>query len=346
MRKNPGGLIVLLLFLGFLSVNGPKFFGLRPKVSFRVRNITHLEKRLNSVIPVQFPQIIYNAMRHSLLAGGKRVRGLLAIAAYEMIKNVKVSDTAQHLNEILPTACAVEMFHTSSLIMDDLPCMDDDVLRRGRLTCHVKYGEGNAVLAAANLITFGFLQLSRDTPSTVDRATVASVMQMYAARYGDMVVGQALDLASEENRTRVAEDLEFNKSLRTNDSNLRFDRLKFIHKHKTSSLIESSVIGGAMIAGGTPEDLARLTAFSEKIGLAFQIHDDVLDITKNSVELGKTSGKDEVAGKATYPELIGLDKSRELADTLVKEAIDILKPYGKRAENLIELAMLIVKRGN
>jgi len=257
------------------------------------------------------PPRLAEAARYSLFAGGKRLRPALALGACDIVRG----DDAP----ALPAACALEMIHTYSLIHDDLPAMDDDALRRGLPTCHLKYGEATAILAGDALLTMAFDALA-DTGSAEAVREVAR-----AAGIGGMVGGQQMDLSAEGQA-------------------LGIEGLQAIHRAKTGALIRCSVRVGAMLGGATPEQLEALAAYGEHIGLAFQIADDVLDVAGDEARIGKPVGSDAKSDKSTYPALLGLDRSRELASETVQAAMDALAAFGPEADHFRALARYIVER--
>ncbi|MBC6433256.1 polyprenyl synthetase family protein [Nostoc sp. HG1] len=277
---------------------------------------------LDQAIPIIYPEKIYEAMRYSLLAGGKRVRPILCLATCEMIGGT--------IEMAMPTACAVEMIHTMSLIHDDLPAMDNDDYRRGKLTNHKVYGEDVAILAGDGLLALAFEFVAIQTPESVKRELVLQVIARLGRALGaaGLVGGQVVDLESE------------------GKSDISLETLNFIHQHKTAALLEACVVCGGIIAGASPEDVQRLTRYAENIGLAFQIIDDILDITSTQEQLGKTAGKDQKAQKVTYPSLWGLEESRSKAQELVKAACAELEPFGERAKSLQAIAHFIISRNN
>jgi geranylgeranyl diphosphate synthase type II len=277
---------------------------------------------LDQAIPIIYPEKIYEAMRYSLLAGGKRVRPILCLATCEMMGGT--------IEMAMPTACAVEMIHTMSLIHDDLPAMDNDDYRRGKLTNHKIYGEDVAILAGDGLLALAFEFVALQTPQNVKRELVLQVVVRLgrALGAGGLVGGQVVDLESE------------------GKSDISLETLNFIHKHKTAALLEACVVCGGIIAGASPEDVQRLSRYAQNIGLAFQIIDDILDITATQEELGKTAGKDQKAQKVTYPSLWGLEESRSKAQELVKAACAELEPFGERAKPLQAIAHFIISRNN
>ena len=263
------------------------------------------------------PATIHKAMRYSLFAGGKRIRPALVLAAAEACGGGTL--------EALPAACAVEVMHTYSLIHDDLPAMDDDDFRRGKPTNHKVFGEGVAVLAGDALLTVAFEILSQ-APETA-RYPVATQIRELAQVGGSLqlIAGQVADLEGEGKKLSVAE-------------------LRYIHERKTSALLCGSVRLGGMSANCTPAQLEALTDFGYHVGLAFQVIDDILDVTQTSETLGKTAGKDVVAEKATYPSIVGLERSRKIAAQLTEKAFAALAPFRGRAPALKALAEHLLKR--
>jgi geranylgeranyl diphosphate synthase type II len=280
-----------------------------------------VDAALDSSLPIIRPEKIYEAMRYSLLAGGKRLRPILCLSTCDLMGG--------SLEMAMPTACALEMIHTMSLIHDDLPAMDNDDYRRGKLTNHKVYGEDIAILAGDALLSYAFEYVATQTRNVALENLVDVVARLgRTVGAAGLVGGQVLDLESE------------------GKEDITVDTLKFIHTHKTGALLETSVLSGAILAGATPEDVKRLSRYAQNIGLAFQIVDDILDITSTQEELGKTAGKDLRDQKATYPSLWGLEESRKQAQQLVNEAIAQLTPYGDKATPLIAIANFIVTRKN
>jgi len=295
------------------SFNFQEYMGERAKI---------IDDALDRSIPEQYPEIIHEAMRYSLLAGGKRVRPALCLAACELVGGT--------IEQAMPTACALEMIHTMSLIHDDLPSMDNDDFRRGKPTNHKVYGEEIAILAGDALLSLAFEYIARETKG-VDPQRVLQVIVEVGKSVGSegLVGGQVVDIKSE------------------GDDNVGLDTLKYIHEHKTAALLESAVVSGAVLGGASEEDVARLRKYSRDIGLAFQVVDDILDITATTEELGKTAGKDLAVAKTTYPSLVGLEKSREIANDLISEAKEQLSSYdSKKAAPLYALAEYIKNRKN
>ncbi len=263
------------------------------------------------------PTTIHKAMRYSIFAGGKRLRPILCLAAGECCRGEP--------SAALPLACAVECIHTYSLIHDDLPCMDDDDLRRGMPTSHKVFGEAIAVLAGDALLTFAF-ELAAEVPGW-PRYSLRDVFKelAFAAGSRKLIAGQVVDLESEGKRVPLP-------------------LLKFIHESKTAALLRATIRLGAMSANATPARLTNLSEFGMALGLAFQVIDDILDVTQSSETLGKSAGKDLVSEKATYPSVIGLDQSRKVAKRLTEEAHRSLKPFGRKAEILHGLADYLLDR--
>jgi geranylgeranyl diphosphate synthase, type II len=263
------------------------------------------------------PKTIHQAMRYSLFAGGKRLRPILCLAAAEVCGGSH--QTA------LPLACAVECIHTYSLIHDDLPCMDDDDFRRGKPTSHKVFGEGIAVLAGDALLTIAF-ELAAMVPGW-PRYSVGAVVRELAVASGSrhLIGGQVADLENEGKKVGLS-------------------ILQFIHESKTAALLSASIRLGAMSADAKRSQLGQLTVFGKSLGLAFQIIDDILDVTQSAEKLGKSAGKDLVAEKATYPALLGIDRSRIIAQKLTEDAHAALKSFGARAETLHGLADHLLAR--
>lgn len=278
-----------------------------------------IEKYLSK--PFQ-PEILRESMLYSLKAGGKRIRPILCIASYEACKGDS--------EDIIPYAASLEFIHTYSLIHDDLPAMDNDDLRRGVPTNHKVFGEGMAILAGDALLTEAFYIVSNNYLSTIfspeSRLKVIRELSLAAGIHG-MVGGQAEDLLSENKEPNI-------------------DTLRFIHNHKTGAMITVSVRIGGILAGCDENILSDLTRYGEKIGLAFQIIDDVLDVEGSTEEIGKPKGSDEKKKKLTYPKLYGLNKSKEIAEQLVDEAIKSLNRFDEKAEPLRAIARYLIERKN
>lgn len=263
------------------------------------------------------PATIHAAMRYALFAGGKRLRPVLCLAAAEACGG--------EVSNALAPACALELMHTYSLVHDDLPAMDDDDLRRGRPTCHKVFGEGMAVLCGDALLTEAFIVLAK-TPAA-NRYGVREYIAELAETGGSkkLIGGQVMDLEGEGKKPTKRE-------------------LVRIHEAKTAALLTTSLRLGAMTANATPAKLDALTTFGYNLGLAFQVIDDILDVTQSTEVLGKTAGKDQAVEKATYPSIIGLPASRKEAAKLTKAAMDALKPLGKKGARLEEIAGYLLKR--
>lgn len=290
--------------------------------SYMLEKAISVNNALDTAVSLGDPIIIQESMRYSLLAGGKRVRPLLSIAACELCGG--------HESTAMPSACAVEMIHTMSLMHDDLPFMDGDDLRRGKPTNHKVYGEKVAVLAGDAMLGLAFHLVATKTKGVSSDQVVRVIVELAKAIGAEgLIAGQIVDVCSE------------------GDSNLGLKDLEFIHHNKTAALLEVSVVMGAILGGGNEENVEKLRKYARCIGLLFQIVDDILDVTKSSKELGKTAGKDLVADKTTYPKLIGIDRSKELADKLKKEAIDQLVGFDSdKAAPLIAIANYIAYRDN
>ncbi|KAL0743117.1 hypothetical protein Bca4012_084630 [Brassica carinata] len=249
---------------------------------YMVNKAKSVNKTLDEAVPLCEPALkIRESMRYTLLSGGKRVRPMLCLAACELVGGQE--------STAMPTACAVEMLHASSLIQDDLPCMDDDNLRRGKPTNHKVYGEDISVLTADALIALAVKKMASSTSLGVppERALRAILEMTKALGTEGLVAGQAADLAGE--------------GMSLEETEVGLEHLEFIHIHKMAALLEASVVAGAIVGGGSDEEIERLRKYARCIGLMFQVVDDVLDVTKSSEELGKTAGKDLMAGKLTYP---------------------------------------------
>jgi geranylgeranyl diphosphate synthase type II len=278
------------------------------------------DRALEGLLPsaATVPASIHGAMRHSTFAGGKRLRPLLAYQAAVTIAGSLPPGIA-HLG------AAIEMLHTYSLIHDDLPALDNDDLRRGKPTCHVVFGEAIAILAGDALQTRAFEVLANlDTPAEATVQIIRLVSNAVGTVEG-MIGGQVLDIESEHSKPTA-------------------ELVDAIHRAKTGALIRVSVVAGGVYAGATAEDAARLDVFGRKAGLAFQIADDVLDMTQDSAALGKTAGKDLATEKVTWPAVFGIEESERHAKVLIEEAFAALAPYGDRAEGLKAVARYLVER--
>jgi geranylgeranyl diphosphate synthase, type II len=275
----------------------------------------HLERLLpGEDVP---PPLIHKAMRYSVFAGGKRIRPILCLEAALIFE-------AEPSAALFP-GCAIEFIHTYSLIHDDLPSLDNDDLRRGKPTCHKQFGEATAILAGDALLTLAFETVAATPVSAERRVAMVTEISSAAGTVNGMVGGQVADLEAEGKRVGA-------------------DTLEYIHRAKTAALIRASITAGAICAGANAEDVARLRRFGETIGWAFQVTDDILDVTESSAALGKTAGKDLAQEKATYPAVFGLERSQEIASELEKKAIAELAGYGARAGRLRDIAEFLVER--
>lgn len=280
------------------------------------------DRALDSLIPSveTTPSSIHSAMRHSVFAGGKRLRPVLAMQAA-----VTISGSLPPGVERL--GAAIEMLHTYSLIHDDLPALDNDDLRRGKPTCHVAFGEAIAILAGDALQTRAFEVLSELDCSPSATVQIIRLIANAVGTVEGMIGGQVLDIEGEGHKPTP-------------------ELVDAIHRAKTGALIRVSVVTGGVYGGASSNDVARLDLFGRKAGLAFQIVDDVLDMTKDSAQLGKTAGKDLATEKATWPAVFGIEQSRRDAAQLIEEAFAALEPYGKRADGLKSVARYLVEREN
>jgi len=278
-----------------------------------------VDAALERLLPAESsqPSSIHTAMRYSVFAGGKRMRPILCLESARIF-SVDVTPA-------LHPACAIEFIHTYSLIHADLPALDNDDLRRGKPTCHKKFGEAIAILAGDGLLTLAFETIG-GTPGPAERR-VAMLIEIACAAgtVNGMVGGQVADLEAERKPVDAS-------------------MLEYIHRSKTAALIRASVTAGALCAGAGADDVARLRRFSETIGWAFQVTDDILDVEESSAALGKTAGKDLAQQKATYPAMYGLKRSHEIARELATKSIGELSPYAERAARLREIAEYLVFR--
>ena len=291
-----------------------------------------VERALERFLPTppETPSVVADAMRYSLLAGGKRLRPLLTLTAADALGGEHARALA------MPAACAIEMIHTYSLVHDDLPAMDDDVLRRGRPTLHVVAGEGMAILAGDGLQTEAFRLLAREPQSVEPHVTERKlrVIELIASAAGSagMVGGQAIDLDA------VRPGPERTSRPMTGDD------LRGMHARKTGAIIRAATVAGAVMAGADVAIVNHIDRYAAEVGLAFQIVDDILDVEAGSDALGKTAGKDAAAGKPTYPALYGLTKSRELAAECLERAEVALTAAGLHDSHLAGIARVIVSR--
>lgn len=279
-----------------------------------------IDQALEKLLPAanQRPDSIHQAMRHSVFAGGKRLRPILCMEAAHMIAG-KLPYGIEDLGS------ALEMLHTYSLIHDDLPALDNDDLRRGKPTCHVVFGEAVAILAGDALQTRAYEVLARLKSPAEARVRIIEEIARSTGTVDGMIGGQVKDLEAERQRPDA-------------------ETLEYIHRSKTGALITASLVSGGIYAGGAHAEVQRLRDFGRCIGLAFQIVDDVLDVTQSSEQLGKTAGKDTASEKATYPALFGIDESLRRADALITSGCNALDSFGQRASTLKELAHYLVQR--
>jgi geranylgeranyl diphosphate synthase type II len=276
-----------------------------------------LEKLLPSAD--RYPSRVHEAMRYSLFAGGKRLRPILVLAAFEAVGGVG--------NGALNTACAFECIHTYSLIHDDLPAMDDDDLRRGKPTSHKEFDEATAILAGDALLTIAFQMMAESSLKAVDKERLLRVVFEVAHAAGSlgMIGGQMADIEAEGTDVSLPE-------------------LQQIHILKTGTLMLSAIRCGAILGGASEADFKALDSYGKSIGLAFQIADDILDVQGTTAELGKSAGADEKRGKATYPAHLGVEESKRRAAELVERAVSSLESFDERAEPLREIASYITER--
>lgn len=278
-----------------------------------------VDAALDAFIPADSvsPATLHKAMRHSVFAGGKRLRPVLCLAAAEACGGT--------LETAMPSACAVECLHTYSLIHDDLPCMDDDDFRRGVPTCHKVFGDAVAVLAGDALQAIAFELVARTPGASGD--VVAAMVRELAVTAGSLhlIGGQVMDLEGEGKK-------------------LPLEDLRFVHESKTAALLTTSLVLGGMSAGGSTQQIDALRRFGMATGLAFQVIDDILDVTQTSEKLGKSAGKDLATDKSTYPALMGLDASRAEAARLTAEAIEALQVFGASGERLHQLSDHLLSR--
>lgn len=280
-----------------------------------------VERRLDELVPAEAtePTAVHAAIRWSLFAGGKRLRPSLVLAAGEAF--------GARAEGLLRTACAYELVHTYSLVHDDLPAMDDDALRRGRPTCHVKFGEATAILAGDALQTLAFQAVAEDEGlEAATRVRLIAELARAAGTPAGMIAGQSYDLSSEAREGVSGEELDT------------------IHRHKTGALIVAAARAGAIAAGARAEELQAVTTYAEHLGLLFQITDDLLDVTADADALGKTPGKDARARKATYPAFYGLEGARRRAQLIYEQALQALARLERPTGLLAALARLTLER--
>jgi geranylgeranyl diphosphate synthase type II len=279
-----------------------------------------VDKTLERLLPpgTQYPSSIHQAMRHSVFAGGKRLRPILCMEAGQMVEGCVPTGIEE-------LGAALEMLHTYSLIHDDLPALDNDDLRRGLPTCHKAFGEATAILAGDALQTCAYEVMAKLHCRPKARVAIIGEVAHATGTIGGMIGGQVMDLEAEHTRPDAK-------------------TLEYIHRSKTGALLTASVVSGGMYAGAGAAQILSLRGFGQNIGLAFQIVDDVLDVTQTSEQLGKTAGKDNATEKATYPSLFGIDASLKQADELVAKAIAALDSFGDGAATLREIAHFLVER--
>ncbi|MGP8081962.1 MAG: polyprenyl synthetase family protein [Terracidiphilus sp.] len=275
---------------------------------------------LERLLPLtaDYPSIIHRAMRHSVFAGGKRLRPILAVEGARLIAGA-LPEGVEELG------AALEMLHTYSLIHDDLPALDNDDLRRGQPTCHKAFGEAMAILAGDALQTRAYEVLARLRCAAERRVRIIEEIARSTGTIEGMIGGQVMDLEAEHTRPDAK-------------------TLEYIHRSKTAALITASIVSGGIYAGASEAQVDKLRAFGRAVGVAFQIADDVLDVTQSSEQLGKTAGKDVASEKVTYPALFGIEESLRKADELVDSGCAALDPFGARAETLKALARFLVER--
>src|SRR5256712_10388718 len=278
-----------------------------------------VDAALERLLPAQTapPSSVHTAMRYSVFAGGKRIRPILCLETARIF----TSDVTPAIHP----ACAMEFIHTYSLIHDDLPALDNDDLRRGKPTCHKKFGEAIAILAGDALLTLAFETIGATPAAAERRAAILTEVAAAAGTINGMVGGQVADIEAEGKPVDP-------------------QMLEYIHRSKTAALIRASITAGALCAGASYEDVERLRRFGETIGWAFQVTDDILDVDESSAALGKTAGKDMAQQKATYPAVYGLERSHQIANDLATKAIAELAPYADRAARLREIAEFLVLR--
>jgi len=288
---------------------------------------TAADAALEHLLPpaTQHPVSIHQAMRHSVFAGGKRLRPILCMESGRMLMSSPRSSPRQLPAGIEDLGAALEMLHTYSLIHDDLPALDNDDLRRGRPTCHKAFGEATAILAGDALQTQAYEVLAQINCPAEARVAIIREIAHATGTIDGMIGGQVVDLEAEHKRPDLA-------------------TLEYIHRSKTAALITASVVSGAMYAGADAGDIDRVRVYGQSIGLAFQIVDDVLDVTQTSEQLGKTAGKDAAAEKATYPALFGIEESTRKADALFAQACAQLDKFGDASSTLRDLAHYLIER--
>ncbi len=290
----------------------------------RIEKIDLIDKYLEQYLPQKdnYQHTIYRAMRYSLFAGGKRLRPVITLACADIVGG--------EIMQAVPFACALEMIHTYSLIHDDLPAMDNDDYRRGKLTNHKTFGEAIAILSGDALLNKAFEVATNESIKNgfdFERALKAISVIANASGTDGMIGGQVVDLEAENNEIQMHE-------------------LEYMHLHKTGALIIACAKVGAIVGGGLEKEINALEVYAKNIGLAFQVKDDILDIEGNSEKLGKPIGSDINNGKSTFVSLLGMERSRKMVKDLTDEAVESLKIFGDRKEFLVELATYLVDREN
>lgn len=279
-------------------------------------HIDIVNKKLEEYMPICYPQKIFKSMKYTVTLPGKRLRPVMCLETCRMFGG--------NYEDALPTACAIEMLHAQTLIHDDLPCMDNDMYRRGQLTNHMVFGEAHAVLAGDALLTFAPQTILKNSKN-LGAEKLVKIMEEYfhaAGAYG-VIAGQVVDIESE----KLMSAFEYDK----NDEQLP-EILDYIHTHKTADLFKLALRTGAIIADATEKQLEDITEFGQLMGVAFQIADDILDETSTFEEMGKTMGKDKEEGKLTYTSLYGLDKAKQDLNNLIDKCLDILAQNGLKSE--------------
>jgi geranylgeranyl diphosphate synthase type II len=295
---------------------------MQPLEDYLQQQRQRVEATLDQLLPPSdsYPALLMEAMRYSVFAGGKRLRPILTLAATEAVGGDP--------ELVLPAAGALEYVHTYSMIHDDLPAMDDDDYRRGKLTNHKVYGEAMAILAGDALLTHAFEVLNGPPLTERFPATLLQQVSHRVARASGsfgMIGGQVMDIVSEGKQVSL-------------------EVLEYIHRHKTAALITAAVTMGGLLGGGTPEQVEALERYGHDVGWAFQIADDVLDVEGDTATLGKQVGRDAELAKVTYPALLGVDASRQRATDLMQQGIGALAEFGPRADRLRQIAAYIVSR--
>lgn len=281
--------------------------------------IEAVNKKLEEFMPVLYPEDIFKAMKYTVTLSGKRLRPVMCLETCRMFKG--------NIEDAFPTACAIEMLHAQTLIHDDLPCMDNDDFRRGKPTNHKVFGEANAVLAGDALLTFA-PQIIIKNSKNLGSDKLIRIMEEYfhAAGAFGVIAGQVVDIESEKNYPENAQET-----------------LEYIHTHKTADLFKLALRTGAIIADASEKEIEEITEFGQNMGVAFQIADDILDETSTFEEMGKTLGKDKEAGKLTYTNLYGIEKSREDLNNLIERCFEILKKNNLKSEVFEEILNKIKK---